>query len=130
MNSSIRRLWERIRSMFAKRKLDDDLSAELAAHRMKPKQCSGGDESGRSPQTFLIRFEESRLRKSCIGPCAACRYWELLRRCPLRSPYAARNPRSLTAVLVLRWVWGLTRCSGRAPTDVRAVRRCRSGEYR
>lgn len=32
MNSSIRRLWERICSMFCRRKLDDDLSAELAAH--------------------------------------------------------------------------------------------------
>ena len=32
MSSSIRQLWERLLSMFRKRKLDDDLSEELAAH--------------------------------------------------------------------------------------------------
>jgi len=32
MNSSIRQLWKRVLTMFRKRKLDDDLSAELAAH--------------------------------------------------------------------------------------------------
>ena len=105
MNSSIRRLWERICSMFCRRKLDDDLSAELAAHieMATEDNVRAGMNQEEARRQALIRFG---------GIEAAKELHRDVRSLPLLESFAQdaryalrmlrRNPGfALTAVLVL-----------------------------
>ncbi len=105
MNSTLRRSWERIRSMFCSRKLDDDLSEELAAHieMATEDNMRAGMNQEEARRQALIRFGGIEAAKELHRDV---RSLPLLESFVQDSRYALRmlrrNPGfALTAVLVL-----------------------------